>query len=203
MARGRPRKSDPDKVLEQALALFWKHGFAATSMNDISRETGMAKPGLYAQFGSKEELFEKALRHYYSQFTRGNGAAFTKSTQPIDIAVRHLLENTARDLLAQAEACGCFLVNTLTETAGGHAGLAALSRELADDRNKILLARIERAQSEGELSTDIPAHQIADFLAAQLMAIGALVSEGADRGTIDGVIDLAMAALPSAGKRPA
>lgn len=59
MARGRPRKTTPEKVLEQAMKIFWERGFDATSMNDIAQETGMAKPGLYAAFGDKENYINK------------------------------------------------------------------------------------------------------------------------------------------------
>ena len=61
MVRGRPRKTDPESALDSAMMLFWKKGFEATSMSDLSEATGMAKPGLYATFGDKEALNDATL----------------------------------------------------------------------------------------------------------------------------------------------
>ncbi len=200
MARGRPRKCDPDDVLDIALNLFWKRGYAATSMNDVARETGMAKPGLYANFASKDQLFEKSLRSYCKRFSVGHGAEFLTSDKPISDAVRDLLRTTAEALLTKSEPSGCFLVNTVLETAGEHSAPYRISREMSEDRDAVLEQRIRRAQEEGEMPSDIPPRRIVGFLSAQLMAIGAMVGEGRGQEDINGVIDMAVTALPLAGR---
>jgi AcrR family transcriptional regulator len=43
-------------MLEVAARLFGRHGYEATSMDDIARDCGVTKPMLYAYFGSKEGL---------------------------------------------------------------------------------------------------------------------------------------------------
>src|SRR5258708_15962311 len=62
--RGRPRAYQPDVALGKALDLFRKDGFAATSLDDLSAATGMNRPGLYAAFADKRELFIKSYRRY-------------------------------------------------------------------------------------------------------------------------------------------
>src|ERR1700758_2161504 len=54
-----------DRLLAAALPLFAAKGYAATSVADIQRESGLA-PGsgaLYKHFGSKRELLEAAVAH--------------------------------------------------------------------------------------------------------------------------------------------
>lgn len=54
-----------DRLLSAALRLFAAKGYAATSVADIQRESGLA-PGsgaLYKHFGSKRELLEAAVAH--------------------------------------------------------------------------------------------------------------------------------------------
>jgi AcrR family transcriptional regulator len=54
-----------DRLLAEALKLFAAKGYAATSVADIQRASGLA-PGsgaLYKHFGSKRELLEAAVAH--------------------------------------------------------------------------------------------------------------------------------------------
>ncbi|XWK52445.1 helix-turn-helix domain-containing protein [Tunturiibacter empetritectus] len=54
------------------MPVFWKHGFADTSLQDLERATGVNKSGLYTEFRNKEDLFVACLRYYIeSQGKRG------------------------------------------------------------------------------------------------------------------------------------
>src|SRR5258707_637366 len=61
---GRPREFDRGAALESAMLLFWRKGFAMTSMNDLCEAMGIRSPSLYAAFGSKEGLYLEAVDHY-------------------------------------------------------------------------------------------------------------------------------------------
>ena len=41
------------QILDAALAEFSERGYAATTMDDIARRSGLSKGGLYAHFASK------------------------------------------------------------------------------------------------------------------------------------------------------
>ena len=69
--RGRPRAFDRDAALTQAMHLFWRKGFAATSISDLTAAMGIGSPSLYAAFGSKEGLYTEALRHYLGSVDAG------------------------------------------------------------------------------------------------------------------------------------
>src|ERR1700688_2767314 len=60
---GRPKNFSREGVLEKALPVFWKYGFADTSLQELEKATGVNKSGLYAEFANKGELFSKSLRH--------------------------------------------------------------------------------------------------------------------------------------------
>ena len=65
---GRPEGFDRDAALEAAMVLFWRKGFAATSMNDLCDAMGVRSPSLYAAFGSKEALYLEAIEHYVRDY---------------------------------------------------------------------------------------------------------------------------------------
>jgi AcrR family transcriptional regulator len=64
---GRPKQFSRQGVLEKALPVFWRHGFADTSLQELERATGVNKSGLYAEFDGKEDLFMESLRYYLEE----------------------------------------------------------------------------------------------------------------------------------------
>jgi TetR/AcrR family transcriptional regulator, copper-responsive repressor len=60
----RPRNFSREGVLEKALPVFWKHGFADASLLELEKATGVNKSGLYSEFSGKEDLFLESLRFY-------------------------------------------------------------------------------------------------------------------------------------------
>jgi len=51
-------------ALARAAEVFWKAGYAGTSLDDLVEATGMNRPSLYAAFGDKRDLYLKTLEHY-------------------------------------------------------------------------------------------------------------------------------------------
>ena len=52
----RVREFDPAEALVGAMQVFWRRGFTDTSMDDIVKETGVSRYGLYGEFGNKKGL---------------------------------------------------------------------------------------------------------------------------------------------------
>src|SRR5580700_9531967 len=65
VAMGRRKLFTREDVLDKAIPVFWKHGLAETSVQDLEQATGVRKSGLYAEFKDKEDLFVESLRRYF------------------------------------------------------------------------------------------------------------------------------------------
>lgn len=76
---GRPKKFSRDGVLEKALPVFWRNGFAGTSVQDLEIATGVNKSGLYSEFKGKDDLFVASLRYYFVN----RGGRDILDTQPL------------------------------------------------------------------------------------------------------------------------
>ena len=50
MVRGRPREFDTQDALDRVLAVFWRDGFDAASMQALADAVGVSKPSLYAAY---------------------------------------------------------------------------------------------------------------------------------------------------------
>ena len=63
----RTKTFDKQKVVHQALLLFWQQGYEATSIDDLEQHLGLNRSSIYNTFGSKHALFIMALRLYQAQ----------------------------------------------------------------------------------------------------------------------------------------
>ena len=108
---GRPKNFSREEVLEKAMPVFWKQGFADTSLQDLERATGVNKSGLYTEFRDKEDLFVACLRHYLE--SQGKRGLLVK--EPLGWRnVENFLKNGP---LNKGEQQGCFSVNSMREFA--------------------------------------------------------------------------------------
>jgi AcrR family transcriptional regulator len=108
---GRPKQFNREGVLDRAIPVFWKHGFANTTVQHLEEATGVNKSGLYSEFKDKEDLFLASLERYAQ--TRG---AEILTAQPLGWG------NIER-FLSLGFGCdddqrGCFAVNSMRELAG-------------------------------------------------------------------------------------
>ena len=63
----RPVEYDLQKVLDNAMELFWQKGYENVSMADLVAHTGLNRRTMYSLFGDKEGLFKDALDNYYAK----------------------------------------------------------------------------------------------------------------------------------------
>ncbi|NQY40520.1 MAG: TetR/AcrR family transcriptional regulator [Henriciella sp.] len=63
LSRREQQKEEKNKALiDAALAVFSRVGFAAAKMDDVAREAGVSKGTVYLYFDSKEQLFEEMVK---------------------------------------------------------------------------------------------------------------------------------------------
>lgn len=190
--RGRPRQFDVDEALEQALQVFWRHGFQGASITELTAAMGLTKPSLYAAYGDKEGLYLQALRRYVD-------ARFGPITARLEAQAdaRRAVADYLRDLVQLfAAPGGCFIVNGLADLGGPTTPPAvaqALQQALAD-AEAVLRARLQRAQREGQLATDRPAAEWAGYLMLMMAGLAMRSKAGVPASRLRGVIELALAA---------
>ena len=62
--RGRPRTFNKEQTLGTIQREFWAGGYAATSLDDLSKATGLTRPSLYAAYGSKIDMYLASLASF-------------------------------------------------------------------------------------------------------------------------------------------
>src|SRR5690242_13414285 len=90
----RPREFDEQAVLDAAQRAFRTHGYAGTSLQQLTGATGLGKGSLYAAFGDKRGLYLRVLDDYARRSVAGAGSALERS--PALDALREQLLTIAR-----------------------------------------------------------------------------------------------------------
>lgn len=67
-----------EKIGAAALQLFFRHGYAKTTMLDIAEAAGMSRPTLYASFENKEAILSTLLRYSTAQYSADSNNRLTK-----------------------------------------------------------------------------------------------------------------------------
>ncbi len=182
MAIGRPREFAPEQVLDTATRLFWENGFDGVSISDLTEATGINRRSLYAAFGSKEELFRRAVAHYLAG---PGGYAAAALGLPSAREVAHAMVHGAADATsAPGRPPGCLLVQG--------------SAELADLRGAgvaVLAERFAAAQSTGEITDEDPV-ALARWIAAVCQGIAIQARSGATREQLHAIADQSLRAWP-------
>src|SRR6202023_2357276 len=185
MAMGRPRAFDAEKALDEAMDVFWRHGYDGAPIAHWTKAMGTTPPSLYAAFGSKEELLKAALDRYSAKRAEFMCDVLSAPTAR-EVAGRMLLR-IADSQTDPANPPGCLLVQ------GGlacGAGAENVPFELASRRAQTedqLRERFIKAKAEGDLGAGSDPAALARYLSAVTAGMGVLASSGADRDALRGV----------------
>lgn len=190
--RGRPRAFDRAAALEKAMLLFWRKGYEATSISDLTEAMGIGSPSLYAAFGPKEALYSEALRHYRETFDPPVWDLL-ESVGTVREAIERYLMDAAAGLApgAGARPAGC-MVTLSSVSCDEHPDLHELMRcERAVNLDR-LKARLGRAVQEGELPASADIHALARFVQSVQFGMSILARDGATRDELEAVARLSM-----------
>lgn len=63
----RTREFDDETAVRAARELFWERGYVSTSLADLQAATRLSRSSMYATYGSKRGLFERAALSYLAE----------------------------------------------------------------------------------------------------------------------------------------
>jgi len=193
--RGRPRSFDRDAALERAMRVFWRQGYEATSINDLTQAMDINPPSLYAAFGDKERLFLEAVERYGC----GPGGAandILRGEPTAHRAVERLLEKAAHEFTNRSHPPGCMMVAAATTCTAASDHLQSSLADLRASSEAALRARIERGIEEGELPAGTDGRALARFYVTVLQGMSLQARDGASRKSLLATAAAAMRAWP-------
>jgi AcrR family transcriptional regulator len=195
---GRPREFDRGAALEAAMVLFWRKGFAATSMNDLCDAMDVRSPSLYAAFGSKEALYLEAIQHYVEIFGPpvwdglAEGATARAGVENLLLAATESLPES------HVTPAGC-MATLAAVSDEWPAGIAEVVRKIRVEMLGMLRLRLETGVANGELSPSTDIEGLSRFYLSVYQGMAVQARDGAAAAELRGIVAAAMSAWPSKG----
>jgi AcrR family transcriptional regulator len=196
MPRGRPREFDIDRALDAALLVFWRHGYEGATLAALTDAMGINSPSLYATFGSKEKLFQKALERYLRGPASYLPEALKQSTARQ--AIEKLFRGAIDMVMNPRHPDGCMLVQ-------GALACGPMAEGIRNELNRSRAAaetavrrRFERAIAERELPPAADPARLARFILTLLWGMSVQAAGGATRAQLQDVAKIALRCWPHA-----
>jgi AcrR family transcriptional regulator len=195
----RPKEFNQEKALQQAVRLFCRRGFAATSTDELMRVMGVGRQSMYDTFGDKRALFLKALETYVTESVRSINAELEKPGSALSAVQNALVAFAERNDLSSAE--GCMGPNAISEFGQRDADVMRITRKAASVQRQALMHVLVRAKKQGELSPDADLDSMADFFESTLAGIRMAAKAGKSRQALRNIAAFAGRAYIRSGRR--
>lgn len=154
------------QILDGALRCFTHKGFHTSSMQDVLAEIGLSAGAVYRYFSGKEEIIQALAEETLTDFARRMTThAEHDEALPFEDLVLHL-PVVLSEVAMSPEAAGMML--QIWTEAPRSPGLAAIANQGFDAIVDVLTHIVRVYQDRGELTTDVPATDIARVIISAL-----------------------------------
>ncbi|QOG19301.1 MULTISPECIES: TetR/AcrR family transcriptional regulator [Bradyrhizobium] len=193
MGMGRPREFDAETALDQAMEVFWRHGYEGATIAQLTEAMGINPPSLYACFGNKEGLLKAALDRYTK--LRGVWMDEVVAAPTARAVAERMLMGIADKQTDPANPPGCLLVQGGIACGTGSENVPfELAARRAQNEDQ-LRERFVRAKAEGDLKDTSDPAALARYVSAVSVGMGVMASSGADREALRQVASVAVQAV--------
>lgn len=193
----RPRKFDEQEVVGAARLLFNETGYHGTSVDDLSRVTGLSKGSLYGAFGDKEALFQRVFDEYCAG---SDEDAAARLEGPEDQALDRI-----RQWLMSPDGCtdrrGCLLAKATAELAWENDAIAARSLAAYETLLDSCRQLVEQAQRAGCIDLAADSAALGGLIVTTHRGLEALAKAGVDTVTRNRIADAMVDAIAVGGRR--
>jgi TetR/AcrR family transcriptional repressor of nem operon len=154
-------------IVERAAPVFNTRGYFGASLQDLVRETGLEKGGIYNHFASKEALALAALDYAVGLLAQHYQEALVGKERALDrlLAIVGAFRGLADDTPVPG---GCPILNTAVEADDTYPVLRDRARAAMDDWQRLLGGIVKRGVEAGELRPGADPRAVATVITATL-----------------------------------
>ena len=188
----RTKEFEPGEALDAAMQLFWRKGYAATSIRDLLDGMGIGYGSLYNTFGDKHALFLASLDRFQELRTSWIDEVLEDSGLS---GIEEVFRRTVDGLVGFEPRRGCLLANTAVELGPHDAEVAAKISRYVRHTEAVFERAVIRAQEAGEIPADRDPRALARFLVNALHGLRVLARVGTDRAVLEDAVRVALDVL--------
>ena len=187
------KQFDMDTVLDAAMIQFWRAGYADTSVDDLSRVTGLNRSSIYSSLGTKDTLFLRCLDRCAVRYGDKYDAALSCAVSQPLAAVRGFFDVTLERIADPAVPDGCLIAQSAMAIPALSASVAEHVRETFGLQTR----RLRAALKAGGLA-DEDAESFAVHAAAVNQSLAVMSRAGASPAQLRAIVEVTVGALAQA-----
>jgi TetR/AcrR family transcriptional repressor of nem operon len=178
--------------------LFRERGYAGTSAELLVQRLGVSRYAIYSEFGSKQGLFDEALRRYDEDLiTRRFGPLEAPGAGLGEIRALLGFFGSAGD--GPAAGLGCLLCNTAVELGPLEPSAGEVVQRYFERVSRAFRHALGNARERGQLRATVDLEAEASFFTATLLGLFVLIRARAPATMIEEAARVALGHLESLG----
>lgn len=171
---GRAKQYDRIELLDRAVELFRRQGYNGTSTAELVAELGVNRKSMYAEFGSKQELFEAALQRYSEEhLSRVLARIEAPDAGPDDIL--RAFEGYAAAGEGWFRGRGCLMCNTAVERGALDPGSGRYVAAYFERLTSAFRHALDNGRRSGEIDPAVDVDELASFFTTVLIGVAACI----------------------------
>lgn len=167
---GRPKTYDRETVARRAMEVFWMHGYAASSIHMLTEHMGINRYSLFAEFNSKQELFEVAMALYNEEVVTRHFGRLEGAEAGID-ELMAVFDSFAELAAKPTAEFGCFLTNVATERGPHDVGSRSAVQRYLERIERAVTGALTTARKRGALRATLPIEELSHLVTSALLGL--------------------------------
>jgi TetR/AcrR family transcriptional repressor of nem operon len=199
---GRRKSYDREALIAKAMEVFRDNGFAGTSAETLCEALGVNRFSIYAEFGSKQALFDAALQRYDDEAVERNFGPLEAPGAGLE-EIRALLDFFGSARKSPAWGRGCLLCNTAVEFGPEDPSGAGFVKRYFKRLSAAFESALANALSNGDLHQSVDPSREAGFLTSSVLGMFVMLRAKAPTGIIKSAAESAIDYLETLQTEPA
>lgn len=183
-----------EEALQKATNLFWLKGYNGTSMDELTKITGLSRSSIYNSFGTKHSLFIQCLNYYKQNQYNNISQCLHKADSPLK-KIQLLFRIEIDDLIKDKDNKGCLIVNTTAELANLENKIASFVRRNMEDFENLFQQLIKEGQLTGEINKTLSPLATARHLYNCLVGLKIIAQTCNDKKTLEDIAKVSLSIL--------
>lgn len=159
----RNKEFDTTEVLHKAMQVFGYYGYEGTSLQNLLDGLGIARQSLYDTYGTKRDLFIKAVKHYVEEKSSAV-VVHLERTESVKKAIADIFQVIVTVLQDEERQKECLILYSAIDQVPHDPEIAAIFEKDRMILEKAFYEALLRAQTQGELSHNRDLQALARYL---------------------------------------
>jgi TetR/AcrR family transcriptional regulator, transcriptional repressor for nem operon len=186
---------DYETTLDRATRLFWKSGYAGTSLRDLLREMGIGESSFYNTLKSKKRAYLECLKHYNETVDRKRSKEFLAAPTAA-LGVRALFKNMLESLdNPETPSVICMMAGSLTHEVLDEPELRQYIEGRISTLQDAMIARMSADKRDGLLPECFEPQLVVPVVATYMQGLWRMALVSYERTRFERQIDVFLTGL--------